>query len=288
MDTFFSNIPIHSKKIAVEVEYDGTHYYGWQIQRKPTMPTVQAEIERALSIVANEPIHTYCAGRTDSGVHATSQIIHFETRAVRSEKSWICGTNVNLPRNIVIKWAKSVPEDFHARFSATARTYRYIILNSSVRSAILDKKITVIPRQLNIETMQDAANFLLGENDFSAYRGAGCQSNTPFRCVNYIKVFKQDDFVITEICANAFLLHMVRNIMGVLIEIGLGNQNAIWAKEVLDTRDRTQAAKTASPDGLYFVQVHYPEHYDLPKTPFGPVFIRSQDDGITDKRNPNR
>lgn len=276
MDTFFSNTPIHSKKIAVEVEYDGASYYGWQIQKKPTMPTVQAEIERAISIVANEPIHTYCAGRTDSGVHATSQVIHFETLAVRSEKSWVCGANANLPRNIAIKWAKPVGEDFHARFSATARTYRYIILNSSARSAILDKKVTVIQHQLDIQAMQAAAVFLLGENDFSAYRGSGCQSNTPFRFVQYIKVFRQDNFVITEICANAFLLHMVRNIMGVLIEIGLGNRPAEWAKVVLQSKDRTQAAKTAPPDGLYFVQAHYPGYHNLPLTPFGPAFIHDQ------------
>jgi tRNA pseudouridine38-40 synthase len=276
MNTFLSNTPIHSKKIAVEVEYDGSSYYGWQIQKKPSMPTVQAEIERALSVVANEPVHTYCAGRTDSGVHATSQTIHFETQAIRSEKSWVCGANVNLPRNIVVKWARPVAENFHARFSATARTYRYIILNSPVRSAILDKKVTVIQQQLNIQVMQEAADFLLGENDFSAYRGSGCQSNTPFRFVEYIKVSRQDNFVITEICANAFLLHMVRNIMGVLIEIGLGNRPAEWAQVVLQGKDRTRAAKTAPPDGLYFVQAHYPDHHHLPETPFGPAFIHDE------------
>lgn len=278
MRTLFSNEPIKSPRIALEVEYDGAAYFGWQIQKKPAMPTVQEAIERALSSVADEPVQTYCAGRTDSGVHATSQVIHFETMAIRSEKSWVCGANVNLPKNITVKWARAVPEDFHARFSAKARTYRYIILNSPVRTAILDGKVTQVQSGLNIAAMQEAANYLFGENDFSAYRGAGCQSNTPYRYVKYIHIYRQGDFVVTEICANAFLLHMVRNIMGVLIEIGLEAQAPVWARQVLDSKDRKQAGKTAPPDGLYFVQAHYPAHFALPVTAKGPVFIQDDAD----------
>jgi tRNA pseudouridine38-40 synthase len=274
MRKIFSDEPLLSKRIALEVEYDGANYFGWQAQKKPAMPTVQAEIEVALSQVGNEPIKVFCAGRTDSGVHATSQVIHFETQALRSEKAWVCGANANLPNNIVVKWAKAVPDEFHARFSATARTYRYIILKSAIRTAILDKKVTVIDGDFSVKAMQEAASFLLGENDFSAYRASGCQSNTPNRFVDYINVTEQGDFIITEIKANAFLLHMVRNIMGVLIEIGLRSKPPVWAKQILESRDRQQAAKTAPPYGLYFVQAHYPDQFLLPVTAKGPSFIQ--------------
>lgn len=267
-------IPI-SRTVA-EIEYDGSNYFGWQRQEQPTMPSVQEQVEKAFSFVANHPVSVICAGRTDSGVHATSQVIHFDTTAIRNEKSWVCGANANLPDDIVVKWVRAVPGDFHARFSATARTYRYVILNNSIRSAILNRKVAMVERKLDVTSMQQAANFLLGERDFSAYRGAGCQSKSAFRYVEYIRIFKQDDLVVTEICANAFLLHMVRNIMGVLIKIGLGEKPPVWAQEVLDSRDRKQAAKTAAPHGLYLVQAHYPVHFGLPVTVMGPAFIRGE------------
>ncbi len=270
----FSKDSFTSARVALEVEYNGAAYFGWQLQKKPAVPTVQEQVEKALSFVADHPVSVVCAGRTDSGVHATSQVLHFETSSARSEKAWVCGSNANLPDDVVIKWAKAVPDDFHARFSATARTYRYIILNSAVRTAILDKKVTFIDRKLDLQCMQEAANYLLGEKDFSAYRGAGCQSRSSFRNVEYIKLFQQGDLLVTEICANAFLLHMVRNIMGVLIEIGQGEKPAVWAKEVLDSKDRQQGGRTAPPHGLYFVQAHYPSDYDLPSTPFGPAFLQ--------------
>lgn len=276
MATHFSHEDLPDSRMAAEIEYDGSRYYGWQRQENPTMPSVQEQVEKALSYVANHPVTVMCAGRTDSGVHATSQMIHFDSAAPRSEKAWVLGGNANLPNDIVIKWARSVPSDFHARFSATARTYRYIILNNSVRSAILDKKVTMIDRTLDIAVMQEAAGYLLGELDFSAYRGSGCQSRSPYRYVDYIKVSRQGDLVVTEICANAFLLHMVRNIMGVLIKIGLGEKPAIWAGEVLDSKDRKQGAKTAPAFGLYLVQAHYPAHFGLPVTGFGPVFVREE------------
>lgn len=274
MASNFSKESFTSPRIAIEVEYDGATYCGWQRQKKPAVPTVQEQVEDALSFVANHPVSVICAGRTDSGVHATSQIVHFETAVARSEKAWVCGTNANLPDDVVIKWAQAVPGDFHARFSATARTYRYITLTQSVRSAIFDKKVTFVDRKLDMFSMQKAANYLLGEQDFSAYRGAGCQSKSSFRNVEYIKIFKQGDLLITEIRANAFLLHMVRNIMGVLIEIGIGEKPAVWAKEVLDSKDRQQGGRTAPPHGLYFVQAHYPSQYGLPDTAFGPAFIQ--------------
>ena len=243
------------------------------------MPSVQEALEKAISIVANEPVHTFCAGRTDSGVHGTSQVIHFETSAIRSEKSWVMGVNANLPGNVVVHWVKGVADDFHARFSAKARTYRYVILESPIRTAIFDHKVTQIKERLDIEAMQVAADYLPGENDFSAYRGAGCQSRTPFRYVEYIHVFRHGNFVVTEIKANAFLLHMVRNIMGVLMEVGLGRRPPVWAKEVLDGKDRKLAAKTAPAHGLYFVRVHYPAHFGLPELPKGPVFLPADQRG---------
>jgi tRNA pseudouridine38-40 synthase len=275
MPVFFSTELIMSSRIAAQVEYDGASYFGWQIQRQPLMPSVQAEVERALSVVANHPVQIFCAGRTDSGVHGTGQIIHFESSVLRSEKSWVFGANVNLPGNIALRWVKGVTDDFHARFSATARTYRYIILNSPVKSAILQKKVVQFPYPLDVAAMQEAGQYLLGENDFSSYRGAGCQSNTPFRFVEAIQVYRQGDFIITEITANAFLLHMVRNIMGVLMEIGRGGQSPLWAKQVLEARDRKKAGKTAPPEGLYLVRAHYPEHFGLPQLPLGPAFIQN-------------
>lgn len=269
----FSKHIIQSNRIALLVEYDGSHFHGWQIQKKPPVATVQAVVEKALSYVANEPVKVFCAGRTDAGVHATAQLIHFESQARRSEVSWVKGVNTNLPNDVVIKWARAVPDDFHARFTATARTYRYVIANQAMRSSILHKKVTLIDEFLDVSSMHEAGQYLLGEQNFSAYRGASCQANTANRFVETLKVTQQGQFVVMEICANAFLLHMVRNIMGVLIEVGLGKKPAIWAQQVLHGRDRTKAAKTAPPHGLYFVQAHYPAQYGLDDAITGPIFL---------------
>ena len=269
----FSAKPLQSPKVALVVEYQGAAYSGWQIQHNPPVPTVQGVLEKALSTVANAPVKTYCAGRTDAGVHATAQVVHFETPALRSEKAWVCGVNANLPDDVVVRAAVGVDADFHARFSATARTYRYIIANQPVRSAVLSSAVTLVKEPLDAAKMHEAAQYLLGERDFSAYRGAGCQSNSPFRFVEYINVSRQGDLVVAEICANAFLLHMVRNIMGVLIDIGLGLQPPVWAQQVLESRDRKQAGRTAPAAGLYLVHARYPGQAGLPQAPVGPLLL---------------
>lgn len=269
----FSAEMIQTNKVALLVEYDGAEYHGWQIQKKPAVATVQGLLEKAISYVANDDVHVVCAGRTDAGVHATSQVVHFETHSKRSEVSWVRGVNANLPFNIVVKWAKPVADDFHARFTATARTYRYIIANQEVRSAVLHNKVTLVKDALDHTLMHQSGQFLLGEHNFSAYRGASCQSHSPFRFVESLHVYRHGPFIVTEICANAFLLHMVRNIMGVLIEVGQGSQPPEWSEAVLHSRDRKQAAKTAPPEGLYLVEVRYPESYGLPEVKRGPIFL---------------
>lgn len=261
-------------RIALAVEYDGSHYHGWQIQKKPAVPTVQEKLQAALSRVANHDVQVHCAGRTDAGVHASSQVVHFDTTSVRQAKAWVQGVNTHLPDDVAVLWAKAVPPEFHARFSAERRTYRYVVLNRPVRSPVLAGKVTPVRQALNVEAMQQAADYLLGERDFSAFRGAGCQSDTPFRFVEYIRISRQQDLLVTEICANAFLLHMVRNIMGVLLSIGRGEHVPLWAHEVLESRDRRCAGVTARPDGLYLVDVRYPAHFGLPALPPGPVFLR--------------
>ena len=262
-------------RVALAVSYNGSAYRGWQSQRKPQVNTVQEELERCLSQVANAPVKVQCAGRTDAGVHASHQLVHFDTPVARPEKAWVMGGNTLLSRDIAIHWAKPVVKDFNARFSATARRYRYLILNSSSRNSLLGNGVTWESRPLDEKTMHAAAQSLLGEQDFSSYRAAGCQSRTPMRNVHFVEVSRQQDLVIIDIQANAFLHHMVRNIVGVLVEIGAGWQPVDWAKTVLDTRDRTQAAATAPPFGLYLVDVIYPKQFELPETQVGPFFLAS-------------
>jgi tRNA pseudouridine38-40 synthase len=260
------------KRIALALRYDGAHYHGWQMQ-DAMLPTVQLYVQRALSRVANHPVVVTCAGRTDAGVHAACQVIHFDTTAERTDYSWVFGANSNLPADISVLWAKPVPQDFHARFSATARRYRYIIFNHDVRPGILRHAVGWFHKKLDVKRMQAAANYLVGEHDFSGYRGSGCQSKSPIRDVMEFKIMRQRRMVILEIKANAFLLHMVRNIAGVLIEIGCGEKEPEWAKEILDCRDRTQGGVTIIPNGLYLVEINYPEKFDLPRMPVGPFFL---------------
>lgn len=258
-------------KIALGVEYLGEKYYGWQRQEK--VRSVQEELEKALSFVANEPIEVFCAGRTDSGVHATGQVVHFETQANRPEKAWTFGTNANLPDDIAVRWAKIVDEDFHARFSATARRYRYIILNQKQRGAILSAGVTHYHLPLDHHKMHESAQALLGERDFTSFRAAQCQSKTPWRNVHHVKVTRHGDYIVVDIQANAFLHHMVRNIVGSLLEIGAGNKPVDWMKTLLELKDRSQAAPTAKANGLYLVKAFYPEHFQLPEMPLGPLFL---------------
>ncbi|HEX2549068.1 MAG TPA: tRNA pseudouridine(38-40) synthase TruA [Gammaproteobacteria bacterium] len=252
-------------KIALGVEYNGHGLYGWQYQTN--LPTVQGHLENALSVIADHPIKLTCAGRTDANVHATNQVVHFETEAKRIPRAWIQGTNTHLPENIAVRWMKEVSQDFHARYSATSRRYRYLIYNELSRPALLAHRVTWQYDDLNIATMQTAANFLLGEQDFSSFRSAECESRTPMRNVMHISIYRQDSMIMIEIEANAFLHHMVRNIVGVLIRIGRGFEEPEWMLEVLNARDRRKAADTAPASGLYLIKVGYPEAFEIPTPP---------------------
>lgn len=258
-------------RVALGIEYDGTGFFGWQRQRE--VNSVQQELETALAKVANSPVEVFCAGRTDAGVHATGQVVHFDTDASRDMKAWIMGTNSQLPDQIAVRWAKPVAEDFHARFSASARRYRYIIYNQKFRPAILRSGLSHYHQQLDISLMQQAAPVLIGEHDFSAFRAIQCQSKTPFRNIHHLQLSRVGDYLVLDIKANAFLHHMVRNITGSLLEIGMGRKPVSWLGELLHSRNRNLAAATAKPGGLYLVDVDYPEHYGIPKAAPGPLFL---------------
>ena len=264
-------LPEGVKRIAAAVEYDGSAFCGWQ--RQTHSPSVQFHVEAALTQVANERISVACAGRTDTGVHATNQIIHFDTRAERNPRNWVLGVNANLPFGIRLHWVEEQSPQFHARFAATARTYRYLIVNQPHRSALFYHWLTWEKRLLDESRMHTAVQQLLGENDFSSFRAAGCQSNSPNRNVHAASVWRQGELVILEITANAFLHHMVRNITGALMCIGRGDYPVEWLGALLEKRDRTQAPPTAAPNGLYLVRVNYPQHFDVPIFKPGPQFI---------------
>lgn len=242
-------------KIALGIEYDGSGFHGWQCQEN--LKTVQGELESALSKIAAESIKVFCAGRTDAGVHATEQVVHFETTAKRVSRAWTVGTNTHLPSSIAVRWMKEVDEDFHARFSAKARRYRYLIYNHSLRSALWDKRATWYYRPLDASLMHIAAQHLLGEHDFSSFRSSQCESKTPMREVHEIAVSRDGDFVVIDIQANAFLHHMVRNIAGMLMEVGSGLRKPEAVLEVLGARERRLAGETAAPEGLYLTKVLY-------------------------------
>ena len=248
-------------KIVLGIEYEGTHFNGWQAQTGRR--AVQSAVETALSTVAAQPISVICAGRTDAGVHALEQVAHFETTANRAMRSWVLGGNVNLPRDVSILWAQPVEETFHARFSATARHYRYLILNRPTRPAIVAQRMTWEPRFLNIAKMQAAAQYLIGKHDFSAYRAKGCQAKSPIRALSRLAISRQEEHVILEVSANAFLQQMVRNIAGVLMTIGRGDAEPERAQAVLNSRDRAKGGVTAPPHGLYLSQVDYPAAFGL-------------------------
>ncbi|MDR7345470.1 MAG: tRNA pseudouridine(38-40) synthase TruA [Pantoea sp.] len=259
------------QKLALGIEYDGSRYYGWQRQQE--VRSVQARLEQALSQVANHNVTVFCAGRTDAGVHGTGQVVHFETTAQRKDAAWTLGVNANLPDDIAVRWVKAVPEAFHARFSATARRYRYVIYNHRLRPAILHGGVTHFHFPLDVEKMHRAGQCLLGENDFTSFRAVQCQSRTPWRNVMHLNVSRHGGYVVVDIKANAFVHHMVRNIVGSLLEIGCGNQPEGWMAELLAAKDRKLAAATAKAEGLYLVAVDYPAQFALPRPPMGPLFL---------------
>ena len=250
-------------RVALGVQYDGAGFRGWQMQRTGVR-TVQSVLEPALAQVANHPVRLVCAGRTDSGVHGVAQVAHFDTVAVRSDRAWVLGGNAHLPPDLSLNWACAAPDDFHARFSALARRYRYLILNQSQRSALWRQRATGYYRPLDADRMRQAGQALLGEHDFSAFRAAECQARHPIRTLLELTVQRRDNLIALEVEANAFLQHMVRNIVGVLLAIGVGDRPVEWAQEVLERRDRTQAGVTAPADGLYLLAVRYPERFNLP------------------------
>ena len=250
-------------RIALGVEYDGSRFCGWQLQ--DGVRTVQGELEAALEKVANQqPIRVITAGRTDTGVHASGQVVHFDSDIARPDRSWSLGTTRYLPEDVAVLWARHVSDDFHARFSAIERRYRYIILNRKVRPTYLNKRVSWDYRRLDVERMRLAAQPLLGKHDFNAYRAVACQAKSPERDLRELSIHRQGDFIIIDARADGFLHHMVRNLVGVLSSIGAGEQDITWAREVLETRDRTCGGVTATPHGLYLKAIEYPEHFGIP------------------------
>lgn len=250
-------------RIALGIEYDGTAYNGWQRQR--TGDGVQARVEAALTEVANEAIAVCCAGRTDTGVHASGQVVHFDTGSTRSDRSWLLGANTNLPDDIAVTWARPVADDFHARFSAMSRSYRYVIRNCLVRPALDRHRAWWVYQELDAERMHAAAQDLHGKHDFSAFRAAGCQASTATREISSISVVRDGEKLLFDVTANAFLQHMVRNITGTLVAIGSGDAAIGSMAAVLASRDRKKGGVAAPPHGLTLVNVAYPDDFELPK-----------------------
>lgn len=249
-------------RIALGIEYDGTDFNGWQ--RLSHAPSVQGALEAALSFVAAHPVEVVCAGRTDAGVHARCQVVHFESPAKRSGRGWMLGANSRLPSAVGVRWTQGVADDFHARFSALSRRYRYTILNRTARPALDARYVAWERRPLDAQAMHAAAQALVGEHDFSAFRTAACQARTPDRNVHALCVTRENDRVVIEIEANAFLHHMVRNIVGSLLPVGRGEQPSDWPARLLAGRDRNVAGPTAAAAGLCFLAPRYPARFGLP------------------------
>ncbi|MEY4932729.1 MAG: hypothetical protein RLZZ403_1049 [Pseudomonadota bacterium] len=252
-------------RIALGIEYDGTAFSGWQAQSHAT--GVQSAVESALSSVADHAVAVTAAGRTDAGVHATYQVAHFDTTAARTGRAWVLGANSQLRPDVSLLWAEQVPPGFHARFSAEARSYRYVIRNTAARPSLDRDRACWVREPLDAELMQGAAQVLVGVHDFSSFRAAECQSHTPIRRLESISVERHGTLLTIDVTANAFLHHMVRNIAGVLIAVGRGKRAGDWVGEVLEARDRRLGGVTAAPQGLYLVGVRYPAEYGLPAPP---------------------
>lgn len=254
------------------IEFNGSQYRGWQTQQAG-VASVQQTIEQALSKVANQQIELHGAGRTDAGVHATNMIAHFSTTAIRSERGWLRGVNTLLPKDICVNWLQQTQPDFHARFKAQARRYRYVIYNAPVRPALLAGQVTHIYHQLDIAKMIQAARKFEGTHNFESFRAAACQSNQPVRTVSHSRLIQHGAYLVLDIQADGFLHHMVRNIVGCLLEIGQGKYDIDHIDTIFAAQDRRAAGITAPPDGLYFIQAEYPSHFNLPKYPLGPLWL---------------
>ncbi|MDQ2184402.1 tRNA pseudouridine(38-40) synthase TruA [Alcaligenaceae bacterium A4P071] len=248
-------------RIALGLAYDGASWQGWQTQ--PHGLTVQDELERALAKFAGMPVPTVCAGRTDTGVHAAMQVVHLDTALTRREESWVRGVNTFLPPSVGIQWAREVPDDFHARFSARARRYTYVLWQGRIRPTLWAGKVGWCHQPLDIDMMRQAAGTLVGEHDFSSFRSSQCQAKHPVRTMHRVEIAAIGSFVVFTFEANAFLHHMIRNLMGALLQIGQGREKPDWLLALLAARDRTQGAATFSPDGLYLSGITYDSHFEL-------------------------
>jgi tRNA pseudouridine38-40 synthase len=261
------------QRYAAIVEYNGACFHGWQKQKHHNEPTVQAALEAAISQVANHPVEIGCAGRTDAGVHATRQVIHFDSHARRSNYGWIMGINTNTPPAVSVQWLEPVSSEFHARYKARARCYRYLINNAPFRQALQYDQMTWWRYPLNADLMNEAAQSLLGTHDFSAFRAKDCQAKTPVKTMHRIEVKRWGNLLMLELESSAFLYHMVRNIVGVLLPIGEGLKPVSWMADVLESRSRLAAGVTAPGDGLHFVGVRYPDEFNIPCQPWGPLIL---------------
>lgn len=269
-DLFDETTPL-TGRLAMGIEYDGTHYRGFQ--RLSHSASVQGSLEKALSRVAATAVRVHASGRTDSGVHATRQIIHFDSPVPRSEKSWIFGANTHLPKDISVRWVAPVPDDFHSRLSALARRYRYLLINQLNRPVLERTNVTWCRDPLDVDAMNRAAQALVGEHDFSSFRAAGCRSNTPWRHMHFLEVKRHGPLVVVDIQGNAFLHHMIRNIVGALVSVGRGTQDEDWMERLLALRDRRKGDATAPACGLHFVDSRYDEAFALPQEPLGPNLL---------------
>lgn len=258
-------------RIALGIEYDGSRFLGWQTQ--PGGGAVQDALEPALSGIAGETLSVTCAGRTDRGVHARGQVVHFDTQAARPESAWVRGVNAMLPESVAVLWSREVAGDFHARFGARARTYRYVLLNRPVRPALGARHVGWFHVPLDVEAMRRAASHLAGEHDFSAFRSSECQAKSPVRTLHAIEIERRGDRIDFVVRANAFLHHMVRNLVGTLVYVGKGKHPPQWACEVLEGRDRARAAPTFGAEGLYLEKVEYEPRWNLPAQPARPLEI---------------
>ena len=249
-------------RIALGVEYDGSRFCGWQTQ--PQGCAVQDALERALAEIAGTPVGTICAGRTDADVHALAQVVHFDTGAERPESAWVRGVNALMPAACAVTWAQPVAGGFHARFSALSRTYRYLLLNRPVRPAAEHGRVGWFHLPLDVDRMRRAAKLLIGEHDFSAFRSSECQARSPVRTLARVDIERRGDYLVIDFQANAFLHHMVRNLVGCLVYVGKGKHRPEWVGEVLEGRDRSRAAPTFDASGLYLTRIEYDARWGLP------------------------